>query len=365
MSANIKVDSQFERQLVPLSAHELAHLEQAILNEGCRDPLVVWDQEDGTHVLLDGHNRYRICTENGIDFDIETRQFETRDDAEDWIDRNQLSRRNITPEEFKIVSGRIYNRRKKTHAEAGALSSYPQIEDSSKTSETVAEELGVSKATIERNGDRAEVYDTLVDAGEPEAADIAKSIPQADVAQAKRELKTQPVKDVADRIKAKPHVSKNTGCPEWYTPSEFIEAARKVMGKIDLDPASSEVAQETVKAETFFTASDDGLTKSWSGCVWLNPPYANGVVSKFTEKLAESNVEQAVLLVNNATETSWFQDVAQHAAAIALPRGRIKFNDATGTPQNAPLQGQAFLYIGHRVEEFKSVFSSFGLVVTQ
>jgi len=62
-----------------------------------------------------------------------------------------------------------------------------------------------------------------------------------------------------------------TGNPEWYTPAEYIELAREVMGKIDLDPASNPFAQETVKAEQFYTEDDDGLSQPWWGQVWLNP----------------------------------------------------------------------------------------------
>jgi hypothetical protein len=69
-------------------------------------------------------------------------------------------------------------------------------------------------------------------------------------------------------------VSCNTGDNEWYTPARFIDLARKVMGGIDLDPASSDIAQETVQATTYFTKDDDGLSREWAGKVWLNPPYA-------------------------------------------------------------------------------------------
>ena len=70
----------------------------------------------------------------------------------------------------------------------------------------------------------------------------------------------------------KPHVTRNTGNFEWYTPAYIIEAARKTMGTIDLDPASSAIANETVKATTFYTIDDDGLTKEWGGHEHLAEP---------------------------------------------------------------------------------------------
>jgi hypothetical protein len=59
---------------------------------------------------------------------------------------------------------------------------------------------------------------------------------------------------------------------EWYTPKRYIDAARKVLRSIDLDPATSKLAQTVVKAKTFYTAEDDGLSKQWHGRVWLYPP---------------------------------------------------------------------------------------------
>ena len=160
------------------------------------------------------------------------------------------------------------------------------------------------------------------------------------------------------------HVSLNTGCPEWYTPPEFIEAARRTMGSIDLDPASSDIAQKTVQAKRFDTLETDGLAKKWKGTVFLNPPYSSDLCPKFIDKLCEafasSDVPQAVLLVNNATETQWFQRAAAAACVLCFPAGRIKFLDDEGRP-GAPLQGQAILYFGGRVKTFIREFQPFGI----
>lgn len=159
------------------------------------------------------------------------------------------------------------------------------------------------------------------------------------------------------RALAGAHVSNNSGENEWYTPQEYIDAARLTMGSIDLDPATSKAANKIVKAKRFYTEADDGLTKKWSGNVWMNPPYAKDLIGKFSAKLCESDVT-ACVLVNNATETAWFQEMAAKASAICFPRGRVKFWHPDRV--SAPLQGQAVIYIGTKPATFCKEFKSFG-----
>lgn len=163
------------------------------------------------------------------------------------------------------------------------------------------------------------------------------------------------------------HVTANSGENEWYTPPEYIEAAREAMGGIDLDPASCETAQANVQAKRFFTADDDGLSKIWTGNVWLNPPYSKDLIGRFAAKVVEesSRFRQAVVLVNNATDTAWFHDMSGVCSAICFFRGRIRFLDKTGKPANTPVQGQAAIYIGEGVDAFVRSFSRFGLVVVR
>lgn len=168
-------------------------------------------------------------------------------------------------------------------------------------------------------------------------------------------------------IKPKPHVANNSGDNEWYTPPEYIKAACRVMGKIDLDPASSDIANQTVGASRYFTIENDGLSQPWSGRVFLNPPYSSELVGRFTHKLVveviTGSVTQAIVLVNDAMETIWLQEVLVHAAAACFPRGRIKFLDTFGNPGGAPLQGQAILYLGEKPRVFAEHFGVFGVVL--
>src|SRR5690242_14606876 len=83
-------------------------------------------------------------------------------------------------------------------------------------------------------------------------------------------------------------VNQDSGNSEWFTPPHIIEAAREVMGSIDLDPASCEAANQVVKAKHFYTKENDGLLLPWYGNVWLNHPFSRAGNRKWIKKLCES-----------------------------------------------------------------------------
>lgn len=156
-----------------------------------------------------------------------------------------------------------------------------------------------------------------------------------------------------------------SGDDEWYTPAEYIELARKVLGRIHLDPASNAFAQKTVKAADYFDTKDDGLTQEWHGNVWLNPPYSRGLMDKFVAKLrAELDadaVNAAILLTHNFTDTGWFRKAWEGAAAVCFTHGRIKFYNEQGQG-DSPTSGHVFLYFGEEAKLFLNVFRAVGNV---
>jgi len=165
--------------------------------------------------------------------------------------------------------------------------------------------------------------------------------------------------------KENPHVAYNSGENEWYTPPEFIISAREVMGEIDLDPASTQKANKIVGAKKIYTEETDGLDEknSWSGKVWMNPPYDGKLIKLFASRYADNvkngNITEGIVLVNNATETGWFAELVSVSAAVVFTFNRVKFLDPQGNP-GAPLQGQALLYSGNNEVKFLQEYSKFG-----
>jgi N6-adenosine-specific RNA methylase IME4 len=151
---DIIVDAEFASMIPPLSAEERQQLEENIVEHGgARDPLVVWASK-GTLTLLDGHNRYEICTRLGLPFDVHEMRLGSRDEASDWMDRNQLGRRNLHPDAFTLLLGRRYNRAKKAAHRPDKSVNVTEL--SGVTSERLAKEHGVTEKTVRNAGKFAE-----------------------------------------------------------------------------------------------------------------------------------------------------------------------------------------------------------------
>ena len=233
VAVDITIDKEFAAMIPPLSAEERQQLEENIIEHGgARDPLVVWvapgvkacrqcgdtfsehDPEDIAHcrhcdhhylagdechnchkpmpkrpdvvrgeditVLLDGHNRYEICTRLELPFDIDEKRFASREAAEDWIDKNQLGRRNLTADSFNYLLGR---RTKRAMAGRGARTDLCQ-NGASELVDEVAGDHGVSRRTAYR---AAKFFDQVERTPELKQA-VEERRP---VIQVKRELKEQ------------------------------------------------------------------------------------------------------------------------------------------------------------------------------
>lgn len=220
--------------------------------------------------------------------------------------------------------------------------------------------------SLKHDGERIHVWQQVVQSGEKK---ITADMVQRHVDEFK--ASGQVVEDVEIKlpdvdVSLNNYRSIGSGENEWYTPQEYADMAREVMGSIDLDPASNAEANQTIKATTFYTKDDDGLKKQWAGNVWLNPPYSRDLMPAFVDKLKQSymdgDVGSAILVSHNNTDTAWFHSLAEAASAICFPKNRIRFY--RGEEVAAPTNGQAFFYLGNDTKKFASVFAETGFVVT-
>ena len=101
---SIIIDEEFKNLIPPLSPDEFAQLEENCTKEGIRDDLIVWETPNGTKVLIDGHNRFQIAAQHGLHWNEKVMQFKSRDEAREWIIRNQFGRRNLSAYDRSILA---------------------------------------------------------------------------------------------------------------------------------------------------------------------------------------------------------------------------------------------------------------------
>jgi len=148
---DIRLDKEFQSLIPPLSSEEYKQLEANVISDGCRDSLVTWQ---GT--LIDGHNRYKICTEHNIPFQTADKQFDSRNEVIQWIILNQFGRRNLLPfqrSELALRLKPIIEAKAKERMLAGKK--IDPVQKSSQGEETktrteLAKLAGVSHDTIKR-----------------------------------------------------------------------------------------------------------------------------------------------------------------------------------------------------------------------
>lgn len=138
---------------------------------------------------------------------------------------------------------------------------------------------------------------------------------------------------------------------EWFTPDVILERAQRVLGHIDLDPASCEAANMRVGARTFFTAEQDGLAQDWdryAGTVFLNPPGdKRGKLPKaFWEKfMTMKDMSQGIYVGFSLEQLRYLPDLGSMLNTVVIPRKRISYLGPDGKVKNSPPHGS---FIVHR-----------------
>lgn len=152
---NLVIDPEFKNLIPPLTSEERQQLEENLIKEGCRDALIVWNG-----VLVDGHNRYEICNQNDIPFRTETKGFKDREEAKEWIIRNQFGRRNLSAYDRSRLALQLEDvikaKAKERQKEHGGTAPGKTLTQKSaevkpiETREELAKIAGVSRDTIDK-----------------------------------------------------------------------------------------------------------------------------------------------------------------------------------------------------------------------
>jgi len=196
----LTIDETIRRTLIPLREDELQLLEQSVLSEGIRDPLVVWNR-NGEYVLLDGHHRYQLAQKHGLSFSTVEMEFDDESHAVQWVMHNQLARRNLTDEQRTLLIGQLYNQMKleplQKLSDSGVK--FTPGAGSHATARHVGNMFGVSEKTVRNAAEFAKAVDALVEI-EPKAAEavLLGKVPDAKTALPKVEPELLP--KVAERI---------------------------------------------------------------------------------------------------------------------------------------------------------------------
>ena len=348
-------------ELFPLlEGEELEALAQDIKENGLQDPLVAWQPAMGEEaVLLDGRNRLAACNMVGV-----TPEWETFEGAEDEVVRY-------------IVSKNIHRRHLSNSQREWVASGIATLK-AGRPSEKPRQVAGLSADTASDNGiagiPQREAADLLnVSERGIQRANVVREhgIEELQEALASGEIKTSTAEQIA-RLPEEAQRSRvaaifSSKSVEWYTPAEYVGAAREVMGGIDLDPASCEEANKTVKAAKIYTEETDGLAEGnkWKGRLWLNPPYgrlAGQFVSRLMREVEAENVKEFCILLNsNSSDTQWWQPLWDYT--LSFPSKRINFTAGESETESGSTHGSAIIYMGPNRDKFIEVFSRFGVIM--
>lgn len=161
-------------------------------------------------------------------------------------------------------------------------------------------------------------------------------------------------------------INQTSGKVEYYTPQPILEAARWVLGEIDLDVSSSAEANRRVQAKKYYTAADDGLTREWHGRVWMNHPFGRTANPKWVAKLeaeyAANRCTAALCITFASTSERWFRPLLMRPQAYL--NGRTGYVLPNGKTLRGCTKGSVVTYYGTNVQRFAEAFGALGIVKT-
>jgi len=185
-------------------------------------------------------------------------------------------------------------------------------------------------------------------------------------------------------------INQDSGDFEKYTPDEIINPTINVLGKIDLDPASSLIANERINAKKIFTIKDNGLEKEWYGKVWMNHPFSKcekkckknnctkkkckkrgycikvdlpsnkDWINKLIDSYVNGKVIEAICITYASTSETWFKPL--HSYVQCYPYKRVNFMLPNGEKQSGVTKGSVITYLGYNVKRFADNFRKIGSI---
>ena len=291
MLQNLSVDPEFQSKIPPLTAEERRQLEANILEEGrLLNPLIVWKG-----IIVDGHNRFEILKEHPeIEYTVLEKEFAGREEAIVWICKNQLGRRNLTPEQRRYLVGKQYEAEKLAHGgrrkmEGDQPSCHgDNLVSQPKTCERIAQENGVNWRSVIRSekfaqnvdaaeaavpGTREKILSGKVKPTAAELASVSRAAPEerpglvAEICRPRQEKRTARESTAAQEVK--------TPSPELPKPNSrrrsrsriSLESIREVSEKM-LQP-TGEMNEEDIFAE--MEDALDNMIFRWNTCLQNNP----------------------------------------------------------------------------------------------
>ena len=188
LQKDLAIDEEFSALIRPLANDEYHTLEESLLREGCREPILIWNG-----IIVDGHNRYKICKRWDLPYRTTEKQFSSREEAMSWICANQLGRRNLSEEMRRYLIGKRYEIEKQIQRKNnrpiwepvkkpdGSEMSAKELYDAgghlieyrnrmkNPTAERIGAEYHISHGTVEKYGRYSRAVDTIADVS-PELA---------------------------------------------------------------------------------------------------------------------------------------------------------------------------------------------------
>ena len=226
----LTINPSFKSLIRPLSQQEYLQLEANIMADGCREPIVIWNG-----VIIDGHNRYEICSRHNLPFLCEEKEFSCKEEAIAWICANQLGRRNLTDETKKYLIGLQYDNKKIANNKKNleGKNQYAGVSESfvkscsfrNRTAQAIAEENNISHSTVEKYA----IYSRAIKEIEKKSPELSSKILSGDYKVSHKntlELANFP-KETIQRIERRLNNSESSFSRYKNTRSEIQKSIRK------------------------------------------------------------------------------------------------------------------------------------------